>query len=268
MANKIPSQSQWENLAARIKAKANNSDIPTTAGEVHALPDTTKYGADISFSMNSTNFVITAQLKDQTGGNLGTAKTIDLPLESVVVNATYNNAGKKIVLTLQNGNTVDVPVGDLVNGLQTEITSTNKLSADLVSPTANNQFVTSAEKTKLTNIEAGAQVNKIETIKRNGTTLPITGKAVDIAVPTKVSDLTNDSGFLTNIPIASASVLGGVKVGSGLSIATDGTLTATGTSITLYSTTGQNTDGAMTQKAVTDSLPVEFTTTEWDALWV
>lgn len=57
------------------------------------------------------------------------------------------------------------------------------------------------------------------------------------------------------LPIATASTLGGIKVGSGLSIdPSTGVLTATGTSMILYNTTGQNTDGAMTQKAVTDAL--------------
>ena len=44
---------------------------------------------------------------------------------------------------------------------------------------------TNAFKTKLEGIEAGAQVNKIETIKVNGTTKQISNKAVDITVPTK-----------------------------------------------------------------------------------
>ena len=38
---------------------------------------------------------------------------------------------------------------------------------------------------------------KIDVIKVNGTTQTITNKAVDITVPTAVSDLTNDSGFQT-----------------------------------------------------------------------
>lgn len=56
---------------------------------------------------------------------------------------------------------------------------------------------TTAEKTKLTNIASGAQVNVIETVKKNGTALTITDKTVDISVPTKTSDITNDSGFIT-----------------------------------------------------------------------
>lgn len=56
---------------------------------------------------------------------------------------------------------------------------------------------TNDEKTKLAGIAAGAQVNVIESVKKNGTALTITGKAVDIFVPTKTSDITNDSGFIT-----------------------------------------------------------------------
>lgn len=52
--------------------------------------------------------------------------------------------------------------------------------------------------------------------------------AVTVTVPTKTSDLTNDSGFLTSVPAATTSTLGAVKVGSGLSVAADGTLSATG----------------------------------------
>ena len=47
-------------------------------------------------------------------------------------------------------------------------------------------------------------------------------------IPTKTSQLTNDSGFITDIPIASATQLGGVKVGAGLSITENGVLSATG----------------------------------------
>ena len=47
-------------------------------------------------------------------------------------------------------------------------------------------------------------------------------------IPTKTSQLTNDSGFITDIPIASATQLGGVKVGAGLSVTENGVLSATG----------------------------------------
>ena len=72
---------------------------------------------------------------------------------------------------------------------------------------------TTAEKTKLSGIETGAEVNDIDTIKVNGTTQTITNKAVDITVPTKVSDLNNDSGFLTTEtdPVFTASAAYGIS---------------------------------------------------------
>lgn len=54
---------------------------------------------------------------------------------------------------------------------------------------------TSAEKTKLSGIASGAQVNVIESVKVNGTALTPSSKAVDVTVPTKTSQLTNDSGY-------------------------------------------------------------------------
>lgn len=56
---------------------------------------------------------------------------------------------------------------------------------------------TTAEKTKLNGIEAGAEENVIETVKVNGTALtPDANKAVDVTVPTKTSDLTNDDNVV------------------------------------------------------------------------
>lgn len=140
--------------------KTINITVPTTAADVSALPASTKYGASIAVSVNTTDYKVTTTLKDQDGNTLGTAQVIDLPLESVVVNGSYDNTNKKIVLTLQNGNTIDIPVADLVAGLQSEITSTNKLASDLVDDTNQaHKFMTSAEKTKLSGIAAGAEVN-------------------------------------------------------------------------------------------------------------
>ena len=127
-------------------AKTIDITIPTDAEDVGALPNTTKYGNSISLELNTTTYQLTLTLKDQDGTNLN-SQTVDFPIESVVVNGSYDNTEKKIVLTLQNGTTIDVPVGDLIAGLQTEITSTNKLSADLVENGTTNLLVTQTEKT-------------------------------------------------------------------------------------------------------------------------
>ena len=51
---------------------------------------------------------------------------------------------------------------------------------------------TTDEKNKLAGIAAGAQVNVIESVKVNGTAQAISNKEVNISVPTKLSQLTND----------------------------------------------------------------------------
>ena len=60
---------------------------------------------------------------------------------------------------------------------------------------------TSTEKTKLANVASGAQVNVLEGIQKNGDTVQIVNKIANISVPTKTSDITNDSGFITTADI-------------------------------------------------------------------
>ena len=97
-----------------------------------------------------------------------------------------------------------------------------------------NNFTT-AMKDKLDSVEEGAEPNKIEIIQRNNAVLPINNKTVNIEVPTKTSDLTNDSGFINSLPVASDTILGGIKVGNNLSITADGVLSAEGGGTTDYS---------------------------------
>jgi hypothetical protein len=182
--------------------KTINITVPTTAADVSALPASTKYGASISVSINTTDYKVTTTLKDQDGNTLGTAQVIDLPLESVVVNGSYDNANKKIILTLQNGNTVDIPVGDLVSGLQTEITSSNKLDADLVDDsTSANKFVTSSDITtwngKQDALTAGSNIqisnntiSATDTTYTAGTNVQISAQNVISATDTTYSIMT------------------------------------------------------------------------------
>lgn len=61
---------------------------------------------------------------------------------------------------------------------------------------------TDLDKQKLEGIESNADKNKIELIKKNGVNVPIgSDKSVDITIPTKLSDLTNDRTFKTEAEI-------------------------------------------------------------------
>ena len=110
------------------------------------------YAVDIDFSMNSQTFVVTAQLKNKDGDLIGTPKSVDIPLESTVVNGSYNNATKTPTLTLVSGQSVNIPIGDIISGLQAEITAQNPLNADLVNDTnsTTHKFVTASEKAMIT----------------------------------------------------------------------------------------------------------------------
>ena len=66
-----------------------------------------------------------------------------------------------------------------------------------------NDFTTE-EKNKLSNIEAGANENIIEGIAVNNVDITPVNKRVNLVVPTKVSDLTNDEKFQTDTEVASA----------------------------------------------------------------
>ena len=104
-----------------------------------------------------------------------------------------------------------------------ELTNDSNFVADPSYVHTDSNF-TLGEKGKLASIESGAEENVIEVIKVNGVTQTVTNKEVDlivsgggnvddvevngvsvvtnkiaeVTVPTKVSDLTNDSGFITS----------------------------------------------------------------------
>lgn len=104
-------------------------------------------GSKISLNIDSQTFKIKAILKDKNFNVIAESSEIDLPLESVVVNANFDNNTKKIILTLQNGTTVDFSVADLVAGLQSEINANNKIDSDYVDDTNSaHKFVTMNEK--------------------------------------------------------------------------------------------------------------------------
>ncbi len=145
-----------EEVAQEIDVPSKTSDLINDSGFVDKnVNDLVNYelktntGASIEVSINSDTYVMTMNLKNSAGTILSTQQ-IDLPLETMVVGASYDTLSKEIVLTLKNGTTTRFSVADLVSGLQSEITSNNKLSSDLVDDTNNtNKFVSSAEKTKI-----------------------------------------------------------------------------------------------------------------------
>lgn len=171
---KFVNETQLANAVNDEKVQRQNADnaINNTIATISV-----DYGRTIELSIDSSTFILTATLKNKNGTTLSSSN-IDLPIESVVVNGRYDSASKTIILTLQNGNTIEIPVGDLISGLQSEITPQNKLSSDLVDDTNHtNKFVTQAEK------------NQIETNKNNITSLDENKENIS----NKVTELTSES---------------------------------------------------------------------------
>ena len=136
------------------------SDFTNDSGFINrSVNDLTYYtlatdtGSTIDLSINSSTYVVTLALKNAAGTTISSG-TIDLPLETVVVSGSYDSTNKKVVLTLQNGSTIEFSVADLISGLQSEITSNNKLSSDLVDDTNHShKFVTASQKTIIDSVK-------------------------------------------------------------------------------------------------------------------
>ena len=58
-------------------------------------------------------------------------------------------------------------------------------------------LMSATDKAKLNSIENNAQENVVESVSVNGTKQTVTNKGINITVPTAVSDLNNDLGYLT-----------------------------------------------------------------------
>ena len=145
----------------------------------------TETGTDIELSVDS-NYVMTLKLKNIDGTVVST-DTVDLPIESLVMNASY--AGGKLTLTLQNGNTVDVDISSLISGLVPDSRKVNNktLKSDITLTqddigngstyvrTENNY--TDSEKSKLASIDSSLQgvtadeIGKVKDVKVNGTSV-------------------------------------------------------------------------------------------------
>lgn len=158
MSDKRPNgmRSNAENILRAALGEAVEYDNPNSPVEYYLVKlkeaiegggSSTAYATDLLLSIDSSTYVMTAQLLNKDGDPLGTAKTIDLPLESMVVGGSYNAQTKKVILTLKNGNTVEFSVADLVAGLQTELTATNKLNPMFINYDSTHRAVSDTEKT-------------------------------------------------------------------------------------------------------------------------
>lgn len=111
------------------------------------------YGNTIRLSMNASTYVLTVQLKH--GDDVISYSTVDLPIESMVVSARYDADTKKLILVLQSGQEIEVPVSQLISGL---VPDSRKIAGiDLADD------ITKTELQTALNVEDGANKTVIDT---------------------------------------------------------------------------------------------------------
>lgn len=187
-------QQDIENLQDRATTdegliQANSTEITNIKRNYSLITET---GNKVELSIDS-NYLMTLTLKDKNGNILSTA-TLDFPIESAIVNATYNNTTKEITFTLQNGNTLVVPIGDIISGLASQ--SDLEALANRVS-TIEGDYLTSTDKTELQQsitdldheieLEQQAQDNSIQALQQENQRL---SRIVE-GLPTKNGSGTN-----------------------------------------------------------------------------
>ena len=108
----------------------NKADKSTLDNYTLAVDEASK----ISLDVDTSTYVMTLKLLNSKNETLS-SDTIDLPLETMVVDASYSASTKEIVITLKNGTTTKFSVADLVSGLasQSSLDATNNTLTNLQS---------------------------------------------------------------------------------------------------------------------------------------
>jgi len=196
---------------------------------VGKIVDLAGYVYDTSYVHTDSNFTVSEKTKlssiepeaNKTIVDVSLSDSSKNPVENRVVRAALNDKVDKV--SGKGLSTNDFTNEDVLKlaGIESEANKTvvdSELSDESTNPVYNktvkhavdekvdkipgkglsaNDFDDSA-KEKVESVETGAQVNVLEKIVINGTRLAISDKTVSFSIPTKTSDITNDSDFITH----------------------------------------------------------------------
>ncbi len=152
-ANKADVPSDMKALAEAVEAQIpDKNKIELDLADRALITET---GNSIVTELDEETFILKIKLLNKKNEEIS-SQEIDLPLETMVVNANYDEETKELVLVLQNGTETRINVSDLVSGLVTD----TKLAEDLKSKVdkeegrglSSNDF-TNEDKEKLENLE-------------------------------------------------------------------------------------------------------------------
>ena len=224
------------NLATKSEVSAVESKIPA-AYELPTASATTLGGVKVGSGLSITNGVLSA-----TGGG-GVADSVEWDkvqnkpnFANVATSGDYNDLSNKPTIPSVEGLASEAYVNEKVAAIKVPSLDGYAKTADLSTVATSGSYNDLSNKPTIPSIEGLASETYVNE-KVAAIVIP--------EVPTKVSELENDAGYLTEhqslaeyakkteipapytLPVATKTTLGGVKVGAGL-VMNDGVLSATG----------------------------------------
>ena len=243
-----------------VNGKALSSNITLGAGDVGAIPSSAKGAKNGVASLDANGLVPSSQLPSY----------VDDVLEGYIASDAknfYKDSSKSSVYSPETGKIYV----DLTNNKTyrwsgtTYVVISETLALGTTSSTAfrGDLGQTAYDHSQSAHAPSNAERNIITSIKRNGTALtPDASRAVNISVPTKTSEITNDSGFITNgANVASANKLSTARNIDGVKFDGTADISHYGTCDTVAATAAKTVSLSNYALATGSRIVVKFTVT-------
>ena len=172
---------------------------------------------------------------------------------------SQDTADKRYVQLSKIGNNLSVDENGVLSANAQEITVDSSLSSTSTNPVQNNVVKSAIDSAKrmVSTIDSSKKLFLVGVESQGYTATSYTHDTAYVGTDgclysnnTKVSV----EGHSHTLPKASASTLGGIKVGSGLTVENDGTVSATGTDVTIDSALSSSSTNPVQNKVVTDAI--------------
>lgn len=243
-----------------VNGKALSSNITLGAGDVGAIPSSAKGTANGVASLDANGLVPSSQLPSY----------VDDVLEGYIASDAknfYKDSSKSSAYSPETGKIYV----DLTNNKTyrwsgtTYVVISETLALGTTSSTAfrGDLGQTAYDHSQSAHAPSNAERNIITSIKRNGTALtPDASRAVNISVPTKTSEITNDSGFITSgANVASANKLNTARAIDGVKFDGTADISHYGTCDTVASTAAKTVSLSNYSLVTGSRIVVKFTVT-------
>ena len=243
-----------------VNGKALSSNITLGAGDVGAIPSSAKGAKNGVASLDANGLVPSSQLPSY----------VDDVLEGYIASDAknfYKDSSKSSAYSPETGKIYV----DLTNNKTyrwsgtTYVVISETLALGTTSSTAfrGDLGQTAYDHSQSAHAPSNAERNIITSIKRNGTALtPDASRVVNISVPTKTSEITNDSGFITSgANVASANKLNTARAIDGVKFDGTADISHYGTCDTVASTAAKTVSLSNYSLVTGSRIVVKFTVT-------